>query len=84
MSWGINEVKGILLTITSLILHLNGVALDCDTLLTLEVHIVEHLSLHLTLVQGVSLLEESIGKGTLTVVDVCNDTEIANILHLVA
>ena len=59
-------------------------ALDGDTLLTLEVHVVEHLSLHLTLVQRVSLFEESVSKGTLAVIDVSNNTEIANILHLVS
>ena len=84
MSWGVDKVECVELAITSLILHLNGVALDGDTLLALEIHIVEHLSLHLALVQSVSLFEESVSKGTLAVIDVCNDTEIANILHLVS
>ena len=57
MSWGVDKVERVLLAIASVVLHLYGVALDGDTLLALEVHVVEHLCLHLALVQGVSLLQ---------------------------
>ena len=44
VSRGINQVQDVLLTLMH-IFHLDGVTLDGDTTLTLQIHIVEHLSL---------------------------------------
>ena len=82
MSRCVDKVKGIAFAIACLVLHLNGVALDSDTLLALKIHIIEHLSLHLTLIQRVCLLQQTISKCTLTVVDMCDNAKVAYILHL--
>ena len=83
VSGSVNEVERIGLTIPY-ILHLDSVALDGDTLLTFEVHIIKHLILQFPLGKGCSLFEESVGQSTLTVVDVGDYTKVANVFHLLS
>jgi hypothetical protein len=63
------------------VVHLDGVALDGDAALTLEVHIIELLVHPLAFSYGLGKVEEAVGEGTLAVVDVGDYTEVANILH---
>ncbi len=48
MPRGVNEIQNILLAVVGLIVQANGVCLDRDTPLSLQVHRVEHLRHHLT------------------------------------
>jgi hypothetical protein len=59
------------------------VALDGDSTLPLQIHVVQQLSLHLTLIDGSCKFKKTIGQGTFSVVDVGNDAEVANVFHLV-
>jgi len=78
----INEVENILNAIGRMnVFHLNGMALDRNTTLTLEVHIVERLVLHIALANGVGVLQQAVSKRAFTVIDVCDDAEIADVLH---
>ena len=78
MSRRVDEVQDILLSV-ALILHLYGVALDGDTALALQIHVVEHLSLsHL---YGFGVFKQPVGKCRLAVVYMCDDAEIPDILH---
>ena len=54
-------------------------ALDGDTALTLEVHIVEHLSFGN--LYGLRTLQQSVGEGRFAMVDVGDDAEVAYMLH---
>ena len=65
-----------------LIVHLYGVALDGDAALALQVHVVEHLGLHVLGVHGAGALQQTVGKRRLAVVDVRDDAEIPDILQL--
>jgi hypothetical protein len=56
-------------------------ALDCDATLTLQVHIVEHLCLHVLSGHSVGVLKQSVGQGTLSVVDMGNYAEVSNVFH---
>ena len=58
-----------------LILHLDGVALDGDTALFFQVHVVEHLTL--CNLNGARALKQAVGKGALAVVNMGYDAEIA-------
>src|SRR6185436_16080891 len=58
------------------------VRLDRDPLLALQVHVVEHLVLHLRLGDGVGPLEQPVRQGRLPVVDVRDDAEIPDVLAL--
>ena len=64
-----------------LIVHLNGMALDRYTSLSFQVHIVQDLILQIFAGDGVGIFEQPIGQGTLAVVDMCNNAEVADILH---
>ncbi len=46
MPGGVDEVEGVFLAV-EMIVHLYGVAFDCDATLALEVHVVEHLRLQI-------------------------------------
>ena len=46
-------------------------------LFALQIHVVEHLILHLALVERIRLFQQSVGQRTLAVVDMGDNTEIA-------
>ncbi len=73
MSRSIDEIE-----IDSLPLHAYGSELDRDTTLALEIHLIESLRLELTLLECSSDLHEAISKSRLSVVDMSNDTKIAD------
>ena len=81
MSRGVDKIERIYLSILSFVLHLDSVALDGDTLLALEIHVIKYLILHFALIQRTGHLKQSVGKRTLAVVYMCNDAKISNILH---
>ena len=78
---GVDEIKHILLTIQNII-HLNGVRLDCDTSLTLQIHIIKKLILFFTLSNSSSSIEQTIGQSAFTMVNMGNNAKITNVLHL--
>ena len=59
MPWGVDEVENVVLTFV-LVAHLNGMRLDRDATLALEVHVVEGLGLHLAIGDGACGLEQAI------------------------
>lgn len=73
MSRSIDEIE-----LDSLPLHTYGSELDRDTSLTLEIHLIEGLRLHLTLLESTSDLHETISEGRLAMIDMSNDTEVAD------
>ena len=81
MSRSINEVKCVVFSIDRII-HLNGMAFDSNAAFALQVHIVKDLVLHFLGANGLCELEQSVGQGTLAVIDVSNYTEVSYIFHL--
>ena len=77
MARSVNEVERIVGAFVAIV-HLNGVALDGDTAFAFEIHIVEHLRLHLLFSNGVGVFEQTVGQGAFAVVDMSNDAEISN------
>jgi hypothetical protein len=61
-----------------LVVELDGLGLDRDAALALEVHRVEHLGLRLALRDCSTLLEDAIGERGLAVIDVSDDGEVAD------
>jgi hypothetical protein len=55
------------------------VALNGDTSLLLQIHVIKHLSLRY--LYCLCLFQQSVGNSTLAVVDVGNDTKVSYILH---
>ena len=58
-------------------------ALNGDSALAFEIHIVEHLGLHVFGGYRLGVLEQSVGEGTFPVVDVGDDAEVAYVVHIV-
>ena len=59
-------------------------ALDGNTLLTFQVHVVQHLVFHLTGAQCLGEFQQTVCQGRLTMVYMCNDAKIADVLHKTA
>jgi hypothetical protein len=73
MSRSIDEIE-----FDSLPLHTHWSELDRDTSLTLEIHLIECLRLHLTLLERTSDLHETISESRLAMIDMSYDTKIAD------
>jgi hypothetical protein len=58
--------------------HADGLGLDRDPALALELHRVEHLGAHVPPGHGLRQLEDAVGERRLTVVDMGDDREVAD------
>ena len=79
MTRGVDEVHVIDLAVVCLVIHAHRACLDRNAALSLEIHIIEQLLLHLTLGDGLALFEQAVGQGGFTVVDVRDNGKIADI-----
>ena len=50
--------------------------------LTLQIHIIEHLSLQVLAFNGIGILQQTVGQSAFPMIDMCYYTEISDILHL--
>ena len=82
MTGGIDKVEYISFALIY-VLHLYSVAFDSDAALALQVHIVEQLVLFFAFGYGLGKVEKAVSKGTLAVVDMCNNAEITDVFHRV-
>ncbi len=78
----VDEIELVRPPITRSVGHADRVQLDRDAALPLEVERVEHLLLHLPLLEHPRRLDEPIGEGGFSVVDMRDDAEIANVIEL--
>ena len=79
MSRCVDEVEFVRLAVFGVV-HAHGVELDRDAALALEVHRVEDLCPHTSLIERTSEFDQPIGNGGFAVVDMGNDTEIADLV----
>ena len=77
MPRSVNEVERI-----ALVGHLYSMTLDRDAALFLQLHVVEHLCLHLTHIYRPRQLQHAIGQRTFPVVYMRNYTKIPYLIHL--
>ena len=78
VSRSVNQVQYVFLSLVS-VFHLDSVTLNRNTTFTLQVHIVEHLSLgHL---YSLSVLQQSVSQSRFAVIDVGDDAEISYMIH---
>ncbi len=78
MAGGVNQVENIVLTVLRRILNPNGVGLDGDPPLPLDIHRVQKLRLHIPLGHRAGRLDQAVGKRGFAVVDMGHDGEIAD------
>ena len=75
VAWGVDEVE-----LVAAPVHLDGGEFDGDALFALKFHGVEELGFHLALGDGAGEFHHAVGKGGFAVVDVGDDTEVANMV----
>ena len=78
MPGGVDEVEFVGFPVARGVGHGDGMGLDGDAALALEVHVVEQLVALVALGDGAGQLEEAVGKGGFSVVDVRDDAEVAD------
>ena len=74
----VDEVELVLVAVVGVVVQADGVGLDGDAALALEVHGVEDLGHHFALGQGAGDFEQAVGQRAFAVVDVRNDGKIAD------
>ena len=74
----IDEVEDILLAVLGLVYSADGLGLDGDSALPLQIHIVQHLGLHLPAGQKAGFLNNPVRQGGFAVIYVCHNTKIAD------
>src|SRR5690606_441963 len=78
---GVDQVELVSLTVARLVVERHALRLDRDAAFALEIHGVEHLRLHLAILQAAAELDEAVGERGLAVVDVGDDGKVADQLH---
>jgi len=82
MSGGVDEIELVDLAADGFERQGHALRFDGNPALAFQIHGIEHLRLHFAGIQAAALLNESVSQGRLAVIDMSNDREIANILHL--
>jgi len=80
MPRGVNQIEKIVFPLI-LIRHLDGVALDGDSTLTLKIHIVKDLVLEIPRINGPGHLKKPVGKSALAMVYVRYYAKVAYVVH---
>ena len=75
----IDQVELIRLAIIGVIGNADGIGLDRNAALALDIHGVEQLRLHVAFVNGMGELEDTVTDRGLAMVDVRNDREVADV-----
>ena len=78
MTRRIDQIEDILLPVFCLINNTNGLRFDGNTTLTLQIHIVQHLRLHLAAGQQSCHFDDSVCQGRFTMINMCNNTKISD------
>jgi len=76
---GVDQVELVGLAVTGGIGQGDGLALDGDAALALQVEPVQELVLELALAHHPAVLDQAVGQGGLAVVDVRDDAEVASV-----
>ncbi len=74
----VDQVEDVGLAVLGQVVQAHRARLDGDAALALEVHVVEHLGVHLALGERPGPLEQAVGERRLAVVDVGDDREVAD------
>ena len=81
MSGRIDEIQIVYGTVCRAIVERDALSLDSNAPFTFQIHGIKNLLRHLPLAQAAALLNKAIGQRRLTVVNVRDDGEVANVLH---
>ena len=79
MAGRVHQVELVGFAVLGGIVEADRLRLDGDAAFALDIHIVEHLFLHLALGQAAAELDHAVGQGRLAVVNMGNDGKIADV-----
>ncbi len=79
---GINEVELVGFAILRVVMQRYAVRFDGDAALTLQIHGIQDLGFHFTVRKTTANLDETVGQGGFTVVDVRDDGKIADMTQI--
>ena len=82
MTRRIHQVQGIFLPILGGVFQPNSLGFNGNTAFTFDIHRVENLFGHFTLGQATGQLDQTIGQGRFTMVDMGNDRKVTNVLKV--
>ena len=80
MPRSINEIQHIRLAV-QFVIHLDGMALDCDSALALEIHVVKHLCLEILFRHRFGEFQKTVGQGAFAVVYMGYYAAVSDIFH---
>ena len=75
----VDQVEDVILAVMRPVLQADGLRLDGDAALALDIHGIEHLLDHLALGQAPGELDQPVGQRRLAVVDMGDDREVADV-----
>ena len=78
----VDQIEAVRLTVSGLIREGNRLALDRNSPLTFNIHIIQYLVFEGSLVAHTGILDKPICKGRLPVVNVGDNAEVADIFHI--
>ena len=78
----IDEIQLIVLAVLGLVHQRHALCLDGNAAFPFQIHRIEHLIRHFAIGQATAMLNETVGKRRLAVVDVRDDREVANSVHV--
>ena len=79
MAGRVDQIEDVVLAVVGLVVQPHGLRLDGDAALALDIHVVEHLLLHVARLQPAGRLDQPVGQRRLAVVDMGDDCEIADV-----
>ena len=82
MSGCIDQVELVDAAVARAVFERRRLGLDGDAALALEIHRIEHLFLHLAVAEPPAQLDEAVGERRFAVINVGDDGEVTNMLHV--
>ena len=80
MAGRVYEIELVVLPVRALVSEADGLRLDGDAALSFEVHAVEQLLNHFTLINCAGLLHEAVGERGFAMIYMGDDAEVADVL----
>jgi hypothetical protein len=74
---GVDQVEGVKLAVVGFVGQRNGMGLNGDAALTLQIHTVQQLILHISLGNRVGLFQYTVSEGGFAVVNMRNNAKIS-------
>lgn len=81
MARRVNQVQDVVFAPAGIV-HLDGMTFDGDAAFPFQFHVVQHLCLQVFSLHRLCIFEQTVGQRTFPVVNMSDNTEIANVIHL--